>query len=199
MNEIRVGKPDRFKCGAAAARLPGAINALQTMAASKKEAGNQQNMLAPMADIQAAQTSLQVLGDWMEAPAVWKEAFAAARAAVDQALSVPVADNAAPDPDRERIVSNVIPALERLIIKTSAPPFQAWDPLNYFEADDALAQLGNVKGLESARAAVERGKQAIAAFAGDIQKTLDGAIAKLESAQVKLAESARSFIESAGP
>ena len=137
---------------------PGAVNALQTMAASKKEAANQANMLAPVADIQAAQTSSQVLGDRMEAPALWKESFAAARAAVDQALSVPVADNAAPDPDREKIVSGVIPALERLIIETSAPPFQAWDPLNYFEADDALAQIGNVKGLEAARAAVRRAR-----------------------------------------
>ena len=217
LNEIRVGKPDRFKCGAAAARLPGAVNALQTMAAAKKEAGNQANMLAPVADIQAAQTSLQVLGDWMAAPALWKESFAAARAAVDRALSAPVIDpdaakdapDAAPPPadgvlkaDRDKIVNSVIPALERLIIKTSAPPFQTWDPLNYFEADDVLTQLGNcgtVKQLEPARAAVEKGKQAIAAYAGDIQKTLDDAIAKLESAQVKLAESARSFIESAGP
>jgi hypothetical protein len=217
LNEIRAQPVDRFKCGAAAARLPGAVNALQAMAASKKEAGNQANMLAPAADIQAAQTSLQVLGDWMTAPALWKDAFAAARAAVDKALAAPTVDpdaaKDAPDAsappadgvlkaDKDKIVNGVIPALERLIIKTSAPPFQAWDPLHFFEADDALAQLGNVaavKQLEPARAAIERGKQAITAYAGDIQKTLDAAIAHLEAAQVGLAESARSFIESAGP
>jgi len=199
LNDLRVGKPDRFKCGTAAARLPGAISALQTMAANKKDAANQRNILAPVADIQAAQTSLQVLGDWMVAPGIWKEAFAQARAAVDQALAKPSTDDPDAKAESDRIVSSVIPALERLIIKTSAPPFQAWDPLNYLEADDALAQLANVKGMEKARAAVERGKQAIATYAGDIQKSLDEAVAHLEAAQVKLSTSASSYLESATP
>jgi hypothetical protein len=160
LDELR-GTPDHFTARAAAARLPGAISAVQTLATSE-------DMRASVAHLQAAQTSLQVLGDWIAAPAIWQEAFAAALRIADR--------------------DGVIPALERLIAKTSATPFQAWDPLDFSEADDALAQLGDVEGLEAARAAVERGKQAIAAFAGDPRQTLDEAIAHLDAAQVKLSE-----------
>lgn len=217
VNELRTGKLDRFKCTAAANRLPGAINALQTMAAAKKEVANQQNLLTPVADIQAAHTSLLVLGDWMAAPAIWKDAFMSARKAVDTALNAPVIDpdsakdapNADPPPadglmkaDRDKIVETVIPLMEMLITKTAARPFQDWDPVEYVEADNVLAALGglsHVKSLEPARAAVEKGKQAITAFTGDIQKTLDDAIAKLESAQVKLSVSAQGYLEASTP
>ena len=69
-----------------------AASALQVMANSKKDPKNQAAMLAPVPDIQAAQTTLQVVAAGDKAQAMWHEAFQYAMAIVDNASRLPVAD-----------------------------------------------------------------------------------------------------------
>jgi hypothetical protein len=100
LQEISV-KPDPAKAKSAAAKLGPAVSALQVMAGSKKEAKNKANMPLPVADIQSAQTTLQVLGDFTNAHKIWTEAFLAAMQAIDAAIALPVIDpDAAKDADK---------------------------------------------------------------------------------------------------
>jgi hypothetical protein len=207
------GKPDRFKFGSAATRIGPAVAALQVIANGKREAKNKANLLAPVADLQSAQTTMQVLGDWMAAPKLWAESFQAAMAAIDKAIAAPVidpdaakdAENADPPPadgvqkrEHDLMVASLKPIVARLIEKTGGEPFTTWNPREYTEGNEAMAALGAISApqLAAAKAAVERGMQAISVYAADLDKSIADAKAKLESAQQKLSQSAQSSFES---
>jgi hypothetical protein len=205
--------PDPAKARSAAGKLGPAASALRVMAGSKREASNQANMLAPLADIQAAQTTLQVLGDFVNAHDIWTEAFQTAMQAIDAALALPVvdpdaakdADNADAPPadavqqrDHDLMESSLKPTMQRLIARTAGAPFADFDPMTYTEGNETLAALGafSIAKLAPAKTAVTRGVQAITAFSQDVDKSLAEATARLEAAQQKLAQSASSYFES---
>ena len=72
---------------AAAARLGPAASALQVMANSKKEPEEPGRACStPVPDIQAAQTTLQVIAAGEKAQSMWHEAFQYAMAIVDNAV-----------------------------------------------------------------------------------------------------------------
>lgn len=211
-NEIS-GHPSRLKFASAAAKLGPAAEALKVMAAHKQEASNQAALLSPVADIESAHTTLQVFGDYLNAPQIWIGAFNQALAAVESALAAPVIDpdaardakDADPPPangvlkrDHDLIEVSVKPTLQRLIATTSAEPNTTWRPDECTEPGEALTALGavNVKQLAAAEAAVEKGKQAIKVYAGNLDKSLADCKAKLDSAQAKLAAAVASYYES---
>jgi hypothetical protein len=201
--------PDVQVAGAAAAKLGPAAAALQVMANSKKDPKNQAAMLTPVPDIQAAQTTLQVIAAGDKAQTMWHEAFLNAMTVIDQVVSLPVAD---PDAnlksaddiqqrDHDLLVSSVKPTVQRLQDKTAGAPYVDFDPKTYTEGQEALSALGalNIAQLKPAIAHVNKGVQAITAFAKSMQEQWDSAIASLEAAQQKLAAQAESYVTSAMP
>ena len=201
--------PDVAVAGSAAARLGPAAAGLQTMANSKKDPKNQAAMLTPVPDIQAAQTTLQVIAAGDRAQAMWHEAFIAAMAVVDSVVALPVAD---PDAnlkasddiqqrDHDLLVNSVKPVLQRLQDKTAGAPYTDFDPKAYTEGQEALTALGavNIVQLKPALAHVTTGVQAIKAFAMSMEEQWNAAIASLEAAQQKLSAQAEGYVSSVTP
>jgi hypothetical protein len=201
--------PDVAVAGSAAAKLGPAAAALQAMANSKKEPKNQAAMLTPVPDIQAAQTTLQVVAAGEKAQAMWHEAFIAAMAVVDSVIALPVADpdanlKAADDigqRDHALLVNSVRPVLQRLQDKTAGAPYSDFDPKAFVEGQETLTALGavNIVQLKPALAHVTKGVQAIKAFAMSMEEQWNAAVASLESAQQKLSAQAAGYVESATP
>jgi hypothetical protein len=201
--------PDVAVAGSAAAKLGPAAAALQAMANSKKEPKNQAAMLTPVPDIQAAQTTLQVVAAGDKAQAMWQQAFVSAMSVVDSVVALPVAD---PDAnlkagddiqqrDHDLLVSSVKPTLQRLQDKTAGAPYVDFDPKAYTEGQETLSALGalDIVQLKPALAHVTKGVQAIKAFAMSMQEQWDAAVASLESAQQKLSAQAASYVEATTP
>jgi hypothetical protein len=201
--------PDVAVAAAGAARLGPAAAALQTMSRSKKDPRNQAAMLTPVADIQSAQTTLQVLAAGEKAQAMWHDAFIAAMAVVDSVIALPVADpdanlKAADDisqRDHDLLVNSAKPVLQRLQDKTAGAPYTDFDPKAYTEGNEALTALGavNIVQLKPALAQVNKGVQAIKAFAMSMEEQWNSAIASLEGAQQKLSAQAESYVTSVTP
>jgi hypothetical protein len=207
-------QPDAAACKAAAARLGPAASALQVIAGGKRDAKHQAGILAPLPDIQAAQTTLQVMGDKAHAADIWHDAFQTAMSTLDAAMALPVidpdavkdADNADPPPadgvmkrDHDLLEASVKPALQRLVQTTSVTPFSSWDPRTYTEGSEALAALGavSVPKLRPAIDAVTRGVQAITTYAKDFDAQIAEASGKLEAAMQKLSASQSAYAEAA--
>ena len=201
--------PDVAVAGSAAATLGPAAAALQAMANSKKEPKNQAAMLTPVPDIQAAQTTLQVVAAGDKAQAMWQQAFVSAMSVVDSVIALPVAD---PDAnlkagddiqqrDHDLLASSVKPTLQRLQDKTAGAPYVDFDPKAYTEGQETLSALGalSIVQLKPALAHVTKGVQAIKAFAMSMEEQWNAAVASLESAQQKLSAQAASYVESATP
>jgi hypothetical protein len=193
--------PDVTVAGSAAAKLGPAAAAL--------EAKNKANMLTPVADIQAAQTTLQVVAAGDKAQTLWRDAFASAMSVIDSVVALPVAD---PDAnlkatddieqrDHDLLVSSVKPTLQRLQDKTAGAPYVDFDPKAYSEGNEAMSALGalNIAQLKPAIAHVTKGVQAIKAFAMSIEQQVAEATAHLEGAQQKLSRQAAGYIESETP
>jgi hypothetical protein len=201
-------KPDPATCKAAAARLGPAASALQVIANSKHEPKNQQTILAPLPDIQAAQTTLQVMGDDAKAPEIWHEAFQTALQAIDAAIALPVVDpdsadpppaDAVPQRDHDLLEASVKPTLQRLAKTTSLTPGIDWDPRSYTEGNEALMALGSVSHpkLKPAIDAVQRGVQAITAYMKTLEANVTAASNSLEAAMQKLSQSQIPYVEEA--
>jgi hypothetical protein len=201
--------PDVTVAGSAAARLGPAASALQVMANSKKDPKNQAAMLAPVPDIQAAQTTLKVVAAGDKAQALWHEAFQYAMAIVDNCIGLPVAD---PDAnlksgedveqrDHDLLVSSVKPTAQRLQDKTAGAPYVDFDPKAFTEGQEALSAIGAVEiaQLKPALVHLNRGLQAIKAFAMSMDEQWNAAIAALESAQQKLSAQSATYIEAVTP
>jgi hypothetical protein len=201
--------PDVTVAGSAAAKLGPAAAALQAMANSKKEAKNKANMLTPVADIQAAQTTLQVVAAGDKAQTLWRDAFASAMSVIDSVVALPVAD---PDAnlkatddieqrDHDLLVSSVKPTLQRLQDKTAGAPYVDFDPKAYSEGNEAMSALGalNIAQLKPAIAHVTKGVQAIKAFAMSMEEQWNAAIASLEAAQQKLSQQSESYVTAFSP
>jgi hypothetical protein len=201
--------PDVAVASSAAAKLGPAAAALQVMANSKKEPKNQAAMLAPVPDIQAAQTTLQVMAAGEKAQAMWQDAFVSAMSVVDSVVALPVAD---PDAnikagddiqqrDHDLLVSSVKPTLQRLQNKTAGAPYVDFDPKAYTEGNETLSALGalNIAQLKPAIAHVTKGVAAIKSFAMTMDEQWNAAIASLETAQQKLSAQAASYVETATP
>jgi hypothetical protein len=208
-HELFGKQPDVAVAASAAAKLGPAASALQAMAASKKDPKNQAGMLTPVPDIQAAQTTLQVIAAGDKAQAMWHEAFQYAMAIVDNAIGLPVADpdanlKSADDVeqrDHDLLVGSVKPTVQRLQDKTAGAPYVDFDPKAFTEGAEALAALGavNIVQLKPALAHVNRGVQAIKAFAMSMEEQWNSAIASLESAQQKLSAQAEGYVTSLVP
>jgi hypothetical protein len=201
--------PDVTVAGSAAARLGPAASALQVMANSKKDPKNQAAMLAPVPDIQAAQTTLQVVAAGDKAQAMWQQAFVSAMSVVDSVVALPVAD---PDAnlkagddiqqrDHDLLASSVKPTLQRLQDKTAGAPYVDFDPKAFTEGQEALSAIGAVEiaQLKPALVHLNRGLQAIKAFAMSMDEQWNAAIAALESAQQKLSAQSATYIEATTP
>ena len=195
--------------GSAAARLGPAASALQVLANSKKDPKNQAAMLAPVPDIQAAQTTLKVVAAGDKAQAMWHEAFQYAMAIVDNCIGLPVAD---PDAnlksgedvdqrDHDLLVSSVKPTVQRLQDKTAGAPYVDFDPKAFTEGQEALSAVGavDIAQLKPALAHLNRGIQALKAFAMSMDEQWNAAIASLESAQQKISAQSATYVESATP
>jgi hypothetical protein len=179
--ELRNGKLTPGKCADGAAKLAPAIAALQTMAASKKTQANKANILTPIADIQSAQTTLKVLGDLENADRVWKVAFSEAMMAVDQAIPA------------DESLASVKPAISALIELTNGP-LGSFDPPTAQNQGQAI--LASLASAPPARAAIQKGLQAIQVYYQQVETSIAQAIASLEAAQVKVAQSAESYVDS---
>jgi hypothetical protein len=208
LDEVRAGKPDRFKFMAISQRLTPAASALQILAGSKRDPKNQANLLAALPDIQAAQTGLQVLGDVMAAQKLWVDAFLTAMSVIDDAIALPVMDAEAgkdstdPPPadavekrDHDLMVATLKPAIQKLAGTTAGDPYLQWDPLTFTDGAEVLTALNgfSLAKLAPAKAAVERGLQAIKTYSSDLDKSIADIRAKLEAAEQKIAQSARSY------
>jgi hypothetical protein len=202
-------QPDVAVAASAAAKLGPAASALQTMANSKKDPKNQAAMLTPVPDIQAAQTTLQVLAAGEKAQAMWHDAFQYAMAVVDNAIGLPVADpdaNLKSDDDvsqrdHDLLVGSIKPTVQRLQDKTAGAPYVDFDPKAFTEGGEAIAALGAVQivQLKPALAHVNRGIQALKAFAMSMEEQWNAAIASLESAQQKLSAQSEGYVSSVVP
>lgn len=201
--------PDVAVAGSAAARLGPAASALQVMANSKKDPKNQAAMLTPVPDIQAAQTTLQVIAAGEKAQSMWHDAFQYAMAIVDNAVGLPVADpdanlKSADDVeqrDHDLLVNSVKPTLQRLQDKTAGAPYVDFDPKAYTEGQEALSAIGavNIAQLKPALAHINRGMAAIKAFAMSMEEQWNAAIASLEAAQQKLSAQAATYVTTTTP
>jgi hypothetical protein len=200
-------KPDPDTCKAAAGRLGPAISALQVIAGSKREDKNKQNILLPIADIQSAQTSLQVMGDPKNAASIWKGAFGIALDTLETVIALPVIDEKADTPpangvmerDHDLLVASVRPTLQRLVQATSTTPYSSWDPRSYNEGNEALAALSSVSHphLKPAVDAVKRGMDAITTFAKNLEDQAAEAAGKLEAAMQKLSQQQQPYADEA--
>ena len=162
-----------------------------------------------MPDIQAAQTTLQVLAAGDKAQAMWHEAFQYAMAIVDNAIGLPVADpdaNLKSDDDvsqrdHDLLASSIKPTVQRLQDKAAGAPYVDFDPKTFTEGAEAVAALGavNIVQLKPALAHVNRGMQAIKAFAMSMEEQWSSAIASLEAAQQKLSAQAEGYVTSLVP
>jgi hypothetical protein len=202
-------QPDVAVAASAAAKLGPAAAALQAMANSKKDPKNQAAMLTPVDDIQAAQTTLQVVAAGEKAQAMWQQSFISAMGVVDSVVALPVAD---PDAnlksgedisqrDHDLLVSSVKPTLQRLQDKTAGAPYVDSDPKAYTEGRETLSALGalNLVQLKPALAHVTKGVQAIKAFAMSMEEQWSSAVASLETAQQKLSAQAAGYLEASTP
>ena len=203
--------PDAATCKAAGGRLGPAASALQVIANSKHMPKNQESILAPLSDIQLAQTTLQVMGDDGKAPDIWHEAFQTAMQVVDSVLGLTVFDPDAQDPDNadappadsvakrdhDLLEASVKPIMERLIAKTSGVAGVDWDASSYTEGTEALFALGSISipKLKPAIDALQRGTQAITAYvktqeadAATVSSSLEAAMQKLSAAQTPYIE-----------
>jgi hypothetical protein len=204
-------QPDPDTCKAAAARLGPAASALQVIAGTKHEAKNQQNILLPLADIQSAQVSLQVMGDYDSAPKLWQQAFQGAGSALEAVLGLPVIDPDAQDPDnadpppadgvmkrdRDLLEASVKPTLQRLIETTSHVPFATWDPRSYTEGSEALAALSSISHpkLKPVAEAVKRGVDAITTYSTGLEAQAAETAGKLEAAMQKLSQQQAPYVD----
>ena len=166
-------------------------------------------MLAPVPDIQAAQTTLQVVAAGDKAQSMWHEAFQYAMAIVDNCIGLPVAD---PDAnlksgedvqqrDHDLLVSSVKPTVQRLQDKTAGAPYVDFDPKAFTEGQEALSAVGavDIAQLKPALAHLNRGIQALKAFAMSMEEQWNAAIASLESAQQKISAQSATYVEAATP
>jgi len=208
--EIFGKKPDPAVAKAASDRLGPAISALQVIAGSKHDDKNRQNVLAPLTDIQSAQTTLQVMGDHKNAPDVWKGAFAIALDTLETVIALPVIDpdsadappaNAVEQRDHDLLVASVRPTLQRLVETTAHAPYVTWDPRAYTEGNEALSALGAISHphLKPAVDAVKRGMDAITTYAKSEEDQVAEASNKLETAMQKLSQLQASYTEEATP
>jgi hypothetical protein len=199
--EIFGKKPDAAVAKTASGRLSTAISALQVIAGSKRDEKNKQGILAPLPDIQSAQTTLQVMGDNENAPSIWKGAFGIALDTLETVIALPVidpdADTADPPPangveqrDHDLLVASVRPTLQRLIETTSRMPWASWDPRSYTEGNEALGALSSISHphLKPAVDAVKRGMDAITTYAKNEEDRVKEASDKLETAMQKIAQ-----------
>jgi hypothetical protein len=202
-------KPDPAVAKAAGGRLGPAISALQVIAGSKRDAKNQQSILAPVPEIQSAQTTLQVMGDHNDAPNIWKGAFGIALDTLETVIALPVIDPDAQDPDNadpppangvmkrdhDLLEASVRPTLQRLVQTTSTTPYSSWDPRSYTEGNEALSALSAVSHphLKAAVDAVRRGVDAITTFAKSAEDQMTEASNKLERAMQKLSQLQASY------
>jgi hypothetical protein len=204
--EIFGKKPDPDAAKAASDRLGPAISALQVIATSKRDQRNQQNLLAPLPDLQSAQTTLQVMGDHKNAPDVWKGAFGIALDTLETVIALPVIDpdsadappaNAVEQRDHDLLVASVRPSLQRLVETTSHAPFVTWDPRSYTEGNEALSALGAISHphLKPAVDAVKRGMDAITTYAKSEEDQVTEASNKLETVMQKLSQMQAPFLE----
>ncbi|HEY6886691.1 MAG TPA: hypothetical protein VI300_02890 [Solirubrobacter sp.] len=186
--------PDVAVAGSAAAKLGPAAAALEVLAKTKKDPGNQAAMRAPVADIQTAQTTLQVLAAGDKAPTLWHAPFLNAMSVIDSVVALPVADGIE-QRDHDLLLASVKPTVQRLQDKTAGAPYVDFDPKTYTEGQEALSALGavNIAQLKPAIAHVTKGVQAITAFAKSMQEQWDAAIASLEAAQQKLSQHSASY------
>ena len=199
-------KPDPATCKAAGGRLGPAAAALQVIANAKRDPKHQATILAPLPDIQAAQTTLQVMGDDAKAPDVWHEAFQTALQAVDAVIALPVIDPDSADPppadgvtqrDHDLLEASVKPTVQRLAKTTSLTPGLDWDPRSYTEGNEALMALGAVSHpkLKPAVDAVQRGIQAITAYIKTLEANVAAVSTSLESAMQKLSQSQVPYVD----
>jgi len=204
-------KPDPATCKAAASRLGPAASALQVIANGKHEPKNQATILAPLADIQAAQTTLQVMGDDGKAPDIWREAFQAAMQVVDAVMALQVYDPDAQDPDNadpppadsvtkrdhDLLEASVKPTVQRLVTKTAGVAGLDWDATSYTEGNEALMALGSISHpkLKPAIDAVQRGVQAITAYIKTNETNVATVTGSLESAMQKLAQAQIPYVD----
>ena len=201
--------PDVAVAGSAAARLGPAASALQVMANSKKDPKNQAAMLTPVPDIQAAQTTLQVIAAGEKAQSMWHEAFQYAMAIVDNAVGLPVADPDANLKSADDVgAARPRPTRELGQADAAAPagqdrrcPYVDFDPKAYTEGQEALSAIGavNIAQLKPALAHINRGMAAIKAFAMSMEEQWNAAIASLEAAQQKLSAQAATYVTTTTP
>jgi len=206
------GDADVQNAKVAAAKLGPASSALHVIATSKKEPKNRDNLYRPLDEIQAAMTTLKVMGDPDKVKDVWKRHFEGAMKVVDQVLALPIRDEAAdpqqqpaasPDEtltqrDHDLMLVSLKPQLQQLIETTSGEPHVDWDPdtvIGDLTVTAALNAFSNRK-LTSARLQVNLGLQAIRTFAMSLNEQQAEAIARLEAAQLALSMAMASYIES---
>jgi hypothetical protein len=188
--------PDVNVAGSAAAKLGPATAALQVLANSKKEPKNQAAMRAPVADIETARTTLQVLAAGEKAQTLWHAAILNAMSVIDSVMALPVGDGIE-QRDHDLLEASVKPTVQRLQDKTAGAPYVDFEPKTYTEGNEALSALGalNIAQLKPAIAHVTKGVQAIKAFATTMDEQWNAAIASLEAAQQKLSQHSASYTE----
>jgi hypothetical protein len=206
--EIFGNKPDPEVAMKAVTRLGPATQALQVIAASKREEKNRQNILAPLPAIESARTTLQIIGDHKNAESIWKGAFGIALDTLETVIALPVIDPDSADPppangveqrDHDLLVASVRPTLQRLVETTSHVPGTYWDPRAYTEGNEALSAISAVSHphLKPAVDAVKRGVEAIATFVKSEDDQWTQASNQLETAMQQLSQQASPYLDEA--
>ena len=220
--QMLAGDSDVNKAKAAQAKVEAAGKSLSVIANSKKDAKNRDNLYTPMNEIALADSTLKVMSEPDKAQDVWQDHFKKAMTRVDEVLALPIRDESsqgqqgdgqqgqtpqgqpAGDPnetltqrDHDLIVAGLKPQLQTLIDTTKGKPYDDWDPKLVAEDHSVTLAAGafSNRRLLQVSSQVERGLQAIKAFAMSLDGQRDEAVSKLQSAQVKISHSMSSYMD----
>jgi hypothetical protein len=210
---ILVGEADVAKAKAANDKVIPALNSLMTIANTKKEPKNRDNLFTGAKALQMAETTLQVMAEPDKAQEIWKEHFEAAMKRVDEVLALPIRDESAqpdpaqpaPDPDatltqRDHDLINVglKAQLQTLITTTAGEPYKDWDPKTV-AADSSVVAAASAfsnRKLITVKVRVMAGLQAIKTFAMSLNEQQAEALSTLAQAQGAVAQSLESYMAS---
>jgi Domain of unknown function (DUF4157) len=211
---LLVGEADVAKARAAHDKVVPALDSLMTIANTKQEPKNRDNLFAGAKALQLAVTTLEVMAQPDRAQEIWKEHFEAAMTRVDQVLALPIREESpqgqgqaqpAANPDetltqRDHDLINVglKAQLQTLITTTSGEPYKDWDP-KAVAADTtvpAAASAFTNRKLITVKVRVTAGLQAIKTFAMSLNEQQAEALSTLAAAQVAIAQSLKSYIDS---